>query len=171
MSLKSGSMVYWMHLNDGSWTLYIAATMNGLCYVGSPNAPFEELETWVKKHLPTHQMQKDESVLEPYAAELTDYLKGRIREFALPMDLHGTEFQRKVWAALQEVPYGKTVSYTDVAKQIHRPDAVRAVGTAIGANPVLITVPCHRIVGKNGKLSGYRGGIEMKKVLQSLERE
>lgn len=170
MKVHNENIVYWMHLNNGSWALYIAVTSDGLCYVGSPYAPFNELETWIKKHLPTHQMQEDESALKPYAAELTDYLEGRISRFKLPIDLHGTEFQKTVWAALQEVPYGKIVSYTDIAEHIHRPDAVRAVGTAIGANPVLIKVPCHRIIGKNGKLSGYRGGIEMKKLLQSLEK-
>ena len=107
--------------------------------------------------------------MKPYATELIDYLEGRRKEFTLPMDLHGTAFQQSVWKVLQEIPYGQTVSYTDIAELIQKPSAVRAVGTAIGANPVLITVPCHRVIAKSGKLTGYRGGLEMKELLLGLE--
>ena len=86
------------------------------------------------------------------------------------MDLHGTPFQQSVWKALQEIPYGQTVSYSDIAERIEKPNAVRAVGTAIGANPVLIIVPCHRVIAKSGKLSGFRAGLEMKEQLLGLEK-
>jgi methylated-DNA-[protein]-cysteine S-methyltransferase len=170
MEKNNESIVYWMLLNNGQWTMYIAATTEGLCYVGSQNAPFEELATWVKKRLPTYALLEDEHVLKPYAVELIDYLAGRRKAFTLPMDLHGTAFQQAVWKVLQNIPYGQTVSYTEIAEQIQKPNAVRAVGTAIGANPVLITVPCHRVIAKSGKLTGYRGGLEMKEQLLWLER-
>ncbi|ASN05411.1 methylated-DNA--[protein]-cysteine S-methyltransferase [Virgibacillus necropolis] len=170
MEKNNKGIVYWMLLNNGPWTMYIAATTEGFCYVGSQNAPFEELATWVKKRLPTYVLSEDEYVLKPYATELIDYLEGRRKEFTLPMDLHGTTFQQSVWKVLQEIPYGQTVSYTDIAKQIQKPNAVRAVGTAIGTNPLLITVPCHRVIAKSGKLTGYRGGIEMKEQLLGLEK-
>ena len=88
----------------------------------------------------------------------------------MPIDLHGTPFQQIVWKALQEIPYGQTVSYSDIAERIEKPNAVRAVGTAIGANPVLIIVPCHRVIAKSGKLGGFRAGLEMKEQLLELER-
>ncbi|WP_087973142.1 methylated-DNA--[protein]-cysteine S-methyltransferase [Oceanobacillus rekensis] len=170
MKESNGNIVYWMLVNHGQWRMYIAATTEGLCYVGSQNKPFEELAIWVKKRLPTYIPLKDEHVLNPYAKELIDYLEGRRKQFTLPTDLHGTPFQQSVWKVLQEIPYGQTVSYTGIAEQIQKPNAVRAVGTAIGANPVLITVPCHRVIAKSGKLTGYRGGLEMKEQLLGLEK-
>ncbi|MFJ7827417.1 methylated-DNA--[protein]-cysteine S-methyltransferase [Psychrobacillus sp. NPDC096623] len=170
MEKSRESIVYWMLLNCGPWTMYIAATKEGLCYVGSQLAPFEELSKWVKKRLPAYVLLEDKYVMKPYATELTDYLEGRRKKFTLPMDLHGTAFQQAVWKVLQEIPFGQTVSYSDIAEQIQKPSAVRAVGTAIGANPVLITVPCHRVIGKSGKLTGYRGGLEMKELLLGLEK-
>lgn len=170
MTNNNESIVYWMLLKYGQWAIYVAATTKGLCYVGSQNAAFDELSTWVKKRLPNYILLENEDVMKPYVAELIDYMEGRRKEFTLPMDLHGTDFQHSVWKALQEIPYGQTVSYTDIAERIQKPKSVRAVGTAIGANPVLITVPCHRVIAKSGKLTGYRGGLEMKEQLLLLER-
>ncbi|MCQ6281967.1 methylated-DNA--[protein]-cysteine S-methyltransferase [Bacillus sp. EB600] len=161
--------VYWMLLNHKIWHLYIAATNHGLLYVGSPGAPFEELAKWVEKKLPNHKLLEDKNVMKPYETELIEYLEGRRKEFALPMDFHGTDFQQAVWRKLVEIPYGQTATYTDIAERMNRPDAVRAVGTAIGANPMLITVPCHRLFGKHGEWRGYRGGLEMKERLLKLE--
>ena len=163
-------VVYWMLLKHYQWHMYIAATTEGLCYVGSHNAPFEEMERWVYKKLQGHSLVEDVDALKPYAEELIDYLEGRRKEFILPMDLHGTPFQMAVWEALRKIPFGVTVSYTDIAERIGKPSSVRAVGTAIGANPVLITVPCHRVIAKSGKLTGYRGGLDMKEQLLGLEK-
>ncbi len=124
------STIYWTHLSHEDWKIIVAATSNGLCYVGSQN------------------MRKN---------------------FTIPFDFHGTTFQLDVWKALSEIPYGQTKSYSEIANQIQKPRAVRAVGSAIGANPILITVPCHRVIGKNGALTGYRGGMEMKTKLLKLE--
>lgn len=170
MEKNSTNTVYWTLLNHSQWNMYIAATTAGLCYIGTPNAPFEELEKWVNKRLPSHMLIEEPDILQPHAVELVDYLKEQRRDFLLPIDLHGTPFQQIVWKALQEIPYGKTVSYSDIAGRIEKPNAVRAVGTAIGANPVLIIVPCHRVIGKNGKLGGFRAGLEMKVQLLELER-
>lgn len=101
--------------------------------------------------------------------ELDAYFAGTLRNFKTPLTLIGTPFQQAVWAAVQEIPYGQTRSYADIARAIGRPKAVRAVGTAIGANPVWIIVPCHRVIQSNGGLGGYAGGIERKKWL--LEHE
>ncbi|WLR54395.1 methylated-DNA--[protein]-cysteine S-methyltransferase [Mesobacillus subterraneus] len=146
--------------------IYISATDEGLCYVGSPE---EDFESMVKRY-PAAIFEKNPEALKPYIEELTEYLEGRIIEFSMPVDVKGTPFQKAIWAALKEIPYGQTFTYSDIAEKIGKPAAVRAVGTAIGANPVLITVPCHRVIGKNGALTGYRGGIAMKKHLLELEK-
>ena len=149
--------------------MYIAATEQGLCYVGSPNKDYEELENWAKKRLPSHDLVENAGLVQSYESGLIDYLSGKRKNFSEPVDLHGTPFQKEVWKALQEIPYGQTVSYTDIAVRVQKPSAVRAIGTAIGENPVLITIPCHRVLAKSGKLAGYRGGLEMKEQLLALE--
>ncbi|MCE0451039.1 methylated-DNA--[protein]-cysteine S-methyltransferase [Brevibacillus sp. AF8] len=171
MEMRKNQTVHWSILVHGDWTIYLAATAAGLCYVGSVNQPFAELEAWVKKHHPQSSLVQDDLWLKPFATELMEYLQGTREHFSMDFDLSGTPFQLAVWEALRQIPYGQTVSYTDIATIIEKPAAVRAVGAAIGANPVLITVPCHRVVGKNGSLTGYRGGLPMKTTLLDLEKK
>lgn len=101
--------------------------------------------------------------------ELEEYFLGRRREFDLPLSPDGTEFQKKVWAALREIPYGETRSYSEIAGQVGNPKAVRAVGMANHRNPIAIMIPCHRVIGKNGSLTGYAGGLDLKERLLKLE--
>jgi methylated-DNA-[protein]-cysteine S-methyltransferase len=108
-------------------------------------------------------------VLRAAAEQLAEYFAGRRTGFELPLAATGTPFQRAVWDALQEIPYGRTWSYADVALHIGNPRAVRAVGAANGRNPLPIVVPCHRVVGANGTLAGYGGGLENKRILLDLE--
>jgi methylated-DNA-[protein]-cysteine S-methyltransferase len=103
------------------------------------------------------------------ASQLRAYFAGDLRNFDLPLDMRGTEFQLRVWRELEKIPYGETRSYTQVAVAVHSPQAVRAVGAANGANPVPIVVPCHRVIGSSGKLTGYGGGLPLKKRLLELE--
>lgn len=109
-------------------------------------------------------------VLEAALEQLEAYFAGSLRRFDLPLAPEGTDFQRRVWRALTEIPYGETVSYTHVANRIGSPAAVRAVGAANGSNPVAIIVPCHRVIGANGTLTGYAGGLWRKERLLALER-
>jgi methylated-DNA-[protein]-cysteine S-methyltransferase len=102
--------------------------------------------------------------------QLTEYFAGRRTLFDLPVTLEGTEFQRTVWAALREIPYGETVSYGELADRLGRPTASRAVGLANGKNPIGIIVPCHRVVGAKGDLTGYGGGLDRKRFLLDFER-
>jgi len=102
--------------------------------------------------------------------QLSSYFCGELTRFDLPLALHGTEFQLRVWAALQEIPYGETISYGELAREIGQPSASRAVGLANGRNPIAIIVPCHRVVGADGTLTGYGGGLERKQMLLDLER-
>lgn len=109
-------------------------------------------------------------VLRAAAAQLLDFLAGRRTTFDLPLDLsHGTDFQQAVWQALREIPAGATTSYGALSARIGRPMAVRAVGAAVGRNPVSVIVPCHRVVGATGALTGYAGGLERKTALLQLE--
>ena len=101
--------------------------------------------------------------------ELRAYFAGGLRVFSVPLDMEGTEFQLNVWNRLTKIPYGETRSYAQVAEAVGRPKAVRAVGAANGSNPVAIIVPCHRVIGSNGKLTGYGGGLPLKKRLLELE--
>ena len=110
-------------------------------------------------------------VLEQTAVELGEYFSGNRREFSVPFDGEGTPFQRAVWNALCTIPYGETASYADIAVKIGNGKACRAVGGANNRNPLPIIVPCHRVVGKNGTLVGYAGGLEIKEFLLKLERE
>lgn len=151
------------------WKLFLAATETGLCYVGSPGAPFSELEAWAGKKLPDAVLERSDAALKRYADAVEAYLQGTARRFEVPLDMKGTVFQQAVWEELLRIPYGATCAYGDIASRIGRDSAVRAVGTAIGANPVLIVVPCHRVVGKDGSLTGYRGGMEAKEALLRLE--
>lgn len=105
------------------------------------------------------------------ANQLKDYLSGKRKSFDFPIDPKGTEFQKKVWKELQNTAYGETLSYKDIAERIGNPKASRAIGMANNKNPILIIIPCHRIIGKNGSLVGYAAGLDMKKQLLDMEKE
>ena len=113
--------------------------------------------------------RNDESILLEAQQQLTEYFAGKRTQFDLPLEFTGTDFQKKVWAALLEIPYGQTKSYADIAKQVGLPKAVRAVGLANSKNPISIIAACHRVIGSRGKLTGYAGGLHNKKYLLELE--
>ena len=109
-------------------------------------------------------------LIQKAVAQVKEYFAGKRKQFKLPLDMRGTEFQRAVWQALQNIPYGETRSYKEIAASIGRPKAVRAVGMANNRNPISIIVPCHRVIGHDGKLVGYGGGLPLKQHLLELER-
>ncbi len=106
-----------------------------------------------------------------YATQIREYLQGKRKDFTLPLDLRGTEFQLRCWRALLEIGYGKTASYADIAPTVGSPKGFRAVGMANNRNPVAIIVPCHRVVETNGKMGGYGGGLPLKEWLLKLEKQ
>jgi methylated-DNA-[protein]-cysteine S-methyltransferase len=112
----------------------------------------------------------DDDVLVKAASQLESYFAGELTDFDLPVQLEGTGFQRTVWQSLRDIPYGQTISYGELARRIGQPSASRAVGLANGRNPVSIVVPCHRVVGANGSMTGYGGGIDRKVYLLGLEQ-
>ncbi|HEV7239550.1 MAG TPA: methylated-DNA--[protein]-cysteine S-methyltransferase [Thermoanaerobaculia bacterium] len=107
--------------------------------------------------------------LDDLTTQLTEYFSAKRKTFTFPLAPRGTPFQLAVWNALLEIPYGDTISYAELARRIGRPSAVRAVGAANGANPIPVIIPCHRVIGSNGTLTGYGGGIERKQWLLALE--
>ena len=111
----------------------------------------------------------DDALLRRAADQLHAYFAGETRAFDVPLDLHGTPFQRRVWQALLAIPGGETRSYGEIAQALGAAAAVRAVGSAVGRNPVSVIVPCHRVVGSDGSLTGYAGGVERKRALLKLE--
>lgn len=108
-------------------------------------------------------------VLEETAKQLKEYFAGKRTTFKIPMDPHGTAFQKKAWKALLTIPYGGVISYSEQAQRVSNPKAVRGIGSANGKNPISIIIPCHRVIGKNKTLTGYGGGLDKKKFLLELE--
>jgi methylated-DNA-[protein]-cysteine S-methyltransferase len=154
--------VHYTRMQSPVGPLLLAATEKGLRCVhfddGNLPRPSRD-EVWIESS----------EALRPYQEQLLAYFGGRRRDFTLDLDLKGTPFQKKCWEALRRIPYGSTCSYADLAREIGRPRAFRAVGQANHNNPVAIVVPCHRVVGANGSLTGYGGGVEIKEKLLRLE--
>ena len=145
------------------WVL-IAATERGICRIDFDDSS-DALHARLKAELPKAELRDGDPAFKTALA----FLEDPERSLELPLDLRGTAFQQRVWATLQNIPLGSTASYTDIAKQIGKPTAARAVARACAANQVAIAIPCHRVVRSDGKLAGYRWGIERKQVI--LERE
>ncbi|HEY3769593.1 MAG TPA: bifunctional DNA-binding transcriptional regulator/O6-methylguanine-DNA methyltransferase Ada [Candidatus Angelobacter sp.] len=148
--------------------LLVATTARGVCSVSfgeSETALLREL----KKDFSAAEIRRDDKELEPVAAKIKQLLSGSAAPLNIPLDLRGTAFQQMVWKELRRIPAGQTRSYTDIAKTIGKPKAVRAVANACGSNPVALVVPCHRVVQKNGSLAGYRWGVKRKAALLGKE--
>ncbi len=126
----------------------------------------ETADVGIQRPVPT---AVDNPILAAAASELDEYFTGARRDFDLPLDLRGTEFQIEAWTALASIPYGETVSYARQAETIGRPGAFRAVGSANGRNPIPIILPCHRVIGSDGSLTGFGGGLDVKKHLLDHE--
>ena len=142
--------------------LLLAGDANGLQQIlfstdGRPASPDPE---WIE----------DRSALAEASLQLKAYFAGELENFDLSLSPQGTPFQRRVWIELQKIPYGKTISYGELARRIGNPKASRAVGLANGSNPISIVIPCHRVIGSDGKLTGYGGGLPIKEKLLALER-
>jgi len=156
--------MYLRRLETPIGELRLVASDNGLVAVLWPNEPagrvrFEDKLVDTASH----------PVLDDCAAQLGEYFAGERTSFDLPLDLRGTEFQQAAWQALADIPFGETVSYSEQATRIGRPKAVRAIGAANGRNPLSIVLPCHRVVGANGALTGFAGGVETKRFLLEFE--
>jgi len=155
-------MTYYLHHDSQLGKLLLAASDRGITGIYfEEHKHFKGMQGWT--HAPDHPH------LRLGAGQLDEYFACRRTAFDLPLDLAGTEFQRTVWKALMRIPFGQTVSYLEHAQSINNPKALRAVGAAIGRNPVSIIVPCHRVIGTSRSLTGYAGGLERKSSLLALE--
>ena len=143
--------------------LTLVATDEGLAAILWENDPPSRVPLELAAEDPTHP------VLVEAERQLEEYFDGDRKAFALRLDVTGTAFQRQVWAALLTIPFGETRSYGEIARQIGKPNAMRAVGAANGRNPVSIVAPCHRVIGSTGKLTGFAGGLDAKRYLLALE--
>jgi AraC family transcriptional regulator of adaptative response/methylated-DNA-[protein]-cysteine methyltransferase len=149
--------------------MLIAATERGICSIQFGRSD-GELMAGLKREFPFAARKADEGGLQSWVSSLLRHMRGKNLDSSLPLDIRATAFQRRVWEYLQSIPFGATRSYSQVAKEIGRPSAVRAVARACATNPVAVAIPCHRVVRQDGSMGGYRWGIERKKTLLELEQ-
>ena len=149
--------------------LYFHQTAIGRIGIAEENGFITNLYFENKTIPPTHELSETELIKEAFR-QLDAYLAGELKEFYLPLAACGTEFMRRTWSALCDIPYGETASYKDIAVKIGNPKAVRAVGMANNRNPIPIFIPCHRVIGANGRLVGYGGGLDIKTRLLEIEK-
>ena len=161
---------YWIADCGALGRVRLAATDIGLCKLALGRETDEVFKAWLVRGVgscsPTLRMTP---LIERAFSEIRAYVSAELQSFGTPLDLRGTSFQRRVWAQVMRIPYGTTVSYSEIAMRIGRPRSVRAVGAANGSNPLPLFVPCHRVVGTDGALRGYGGGLELKQALLDLE--
>ncbi|MCM3628520.1 methylated-DNA--[protein]-cysteine S-methyltransferase [Paenibacillus glycanilyticus] len=173
MSNIQSTLVYWdtlVHPVLHHRPIYLVATDKGLVQVTLPHESImENVRAWVTKKIPNAILTQEPAKVAPYKLQLQEYLEGSRKKFTFSLDFRGTPFQNLVWQALFNIPYGEMRSYAEIAESVGNPKAVRAVGTANGRNPIPIVVPCHRVIGKNNTLTGFRGGLQMKEELLHLE--
>jgi methylated-DNA-[protein]-cysteine S-methyltransferase len=156
------SVLFHRHIDSPVGPLLVAGNDEGLQLIEfhAPRHPMRRGEHW---------REGDHPVLRQAEAQLGEYFAGKRRHFALPLAPQGTDFQREVWWELANIPFGGTISYADLAQRVGRPTATRAVGAANGRNPIPIVLPCHRVIGADGSLTGFGGGLPTKQFLLQLE--
>jgi methylated-DNA-[protein]-cysteine S-methyltransferase len=149
--------------------VWVATTGKGVCAVGLGAGQPEAFLAGLARQIGPEPPREDAEALASALAQLREYFSRIRREFDLPLDVHGTAFQRAVWTAVARIPYGATTTYGEIARRIGRPQASRAVGAALSANLLPILIPCHRVIGARGRLIGYSGGVETKAALLRIE--
>ncbi|UNK19246.1 tRNA epoxyqueuosine(34) reductase QueG [Paenibacillus sp. N3/727] len=164
-------VLYYNEVHTPIGTLTVVASDLGLCLIEFGTFTVKEavLQQWSRTWAGGVGYERNEERLADVTSQIKQYFEGTLKEFTIPLDMRGTQFQLQVWEALKEIPYGEICSYKDIADAIERPKAVRAVGGANNKNPVPIIIPCHRVIGMDGTLVGYGGGLEIKRSLLSLE--
>ena len=156
-------MIYYQYMKSPVGKLLVAGNNKGLHLIRFPKGK--------KRSLPEHHWVENQKPLQEVVRQLEAYFAGKLKAFSLDICLNVTPFQKKVLTALRRVPYGETISYGELAKNIGNPKASRAVGQANSRNPIPIVIPCHRVIGSNGKLTGFGGGISVKQTLLDLEEQ
>jgi O-6-methylguanine DNA methyltransferase len=149
--------------------IYIASTEKGLCKISIPKETKKDFFTWLENHFEVDAVNDNKSRNREYIDQINRYLNGKLVEFTFAVDLIGTPFQLRVWKKLIQIPYGTTITYSQLAKRVGVPKGFQAVGRANGSNPLPIVIPCHRVIGSDGSLIGYSSGVKTKEFLLRLE--
>ncbi len=150
-------------------TVWVASTPVGLCKISLGRGQSGAFLSWLSKNLGPGEPREEPEVMAFAVDQLQEYFSGSRRMFDLPLDVRGTTFQRAVWSQVVRIPYGATATYGDIAQLVGKPKASRAVGGAVGANPLPIVIPCHRVIGAEGALTGFGAGLQKKEALLRLE--
>lgn len=156
---------YWSTFTSPLGTCFVAATGKGICRLAIPGETKEHFFVWLYRHFDAAHVLPHPGPVMDCIDQIGAYLTGQRTKFELHLDLRGTEFQRSAWNGILHIPYGATVTYRDLAHTMETPKAYQAVGAAVGLNPVPIIVPCHRVMGSDGSLTGYAAGIDTKQWL------
>ena len=162
--------IFYAYMETPIGKLLVASSEKGLVRIMFPHEEKADLVSLLKKEYPEETLVEDPEKNLLVIKQIKEYFDGSRTVFSLPLDIRGTEFQKSVWEALKKVPYGETSSYGEIACSIGKPKAARAVGNANRKNPIPIVIPCHRIIGSDGSMTGFGGGIPLKKKLLELER-
>jgi O-6-methylguanine DNA methyltransferase len=149
--------------------LTVASSDQGLSYLVLPRANGRGFGGWCRRYAAEHEIKQDAGPNSLVVEQVAEFLAGEREDFDLRLDLRATSFQLDVYRVVAEIPYGESLAYAEVARRVGRAAAVRAVGTANGANPIPLVIPCHRVVASNGHLQGYAGGLELKRKLLAME--
>lgn len=167
--LLIGSVLLHSTLETSNLSLDLYSSETGLVALGLSTNARPKLERWLLRFYDGDKVYPAKGGHELYRGQLEEYFDGRRRVFQFPLDLRGSAFQKDVWNAVAAIPFGRTASYGQIARLIGRPGASRAVGAANGQNPIPIVIPCHRVIGSDGSLTGYGGGLPLKRQLLALE--
>ncbi|TRM11800.1 methylated-DNA--[protein]-cysteine S-methyltransferase [Lentibacillus cibarius] len=165
--------LYYDQIDTPIGTMFVVSNGKAIVRIdyGSLHSMNNKLASWLKRYFPDSRLVHSPEQVKQAKYELLEYFQGTRKTFSFPFSFYGTPFQTQVWQALFNLlPYGETTAYKDIAQAIGNPKAVRAVGGAVNKNPISIVVPCHRVVGANGKMVGYGGGLDKKEFLLALEK-
>lgn len=166
------STLYIDKVDSPIWSGFLVVSEQGLAYVSHYTNNLNDVTSWQVKNHPDSVLVSDKEKVALYKKQFEEYLAGKRYVFDFPVDLQGTDFQREVWHALLNIPYGQTASYLDIALRLGRDyKSAQAIGGAVGSNPLSIVYPCHRVVGSDGSLTGYTGGLAIKVALLNHELE
>lgn len=161
--------VAYARLESQIGTVWVASTQVGLCKISLGGEKSGAFLSWLTKNVAPAEPREEPETMAFAVSQLREYFSGSRRVFDLPLDVRGTAFQRAVWSQVVRIPYGATATYGDIAQLVGKPRASQAVGGAVGANPLPIVIPCHRVIGAGGALTGFGGGLQAKETLLRLE--
>jgi len=164
-----GNQIAYAKLDSRIGTVWVASTTTGLCKISLGQERAGPFLSWLSRNLDAGDPREAPDVMGAATTQLREYLSGQRRDFDVPLDVRGTTFQRAVWSQVARIPYGATATYGDIAQLVGKPRASRAVGGAVGANPLPIVIPCHRVIGARGDLTGFGSGLAIKEALLRLE--